>query len=119
MEKLALFGVISIVVISFMAVIMTSAIESSTANAAFNFYDYELGASSYAGPKVYGGAAKKFEASKNWEQTSELKELDAYQSYLAFNPDLWTCGISKEVADADDDPCFDNDDKGYCCIIND
>jgi hypothetical protein len=117
MEKLALFGIISIVVISFVAVIMTSAIELSTANVAFNYY--ELGASSYAGPKVYGGAAKKYQASQNWEQTSELKELDSYQSYLALNPDLWTCGISKEVAEADDDPCFNNDDKGYCCILND
>lgn len=114
-----MFGIISIVVISFVAVIMTSAIELSTANAAFNFYDYELGASSYAGPKVYGGAIKKFEASKNWKETSELKALDAYQSYLAFNPDLWTCGISEKDALADDDPCFDNGDKGYCCIIND
>lgn len=117
MEKLALFGIFSIVVISFMAVIMTSAIESSTANVAFNAY--ELGVSSYAGPKVYGGAIKKHQASQNWEQTLELKALDSYQSYLALNPELWTCGISKEVADADDDPCFDNDDKGYCCIIND
>jgi len=119
MEKLALFGIISIVVISFVAVVMTSAIEFSTANAAFNFYDYELGASSYAGPKVYGGAIKKHQASQNWEQTSELKELDSYQSYLAFNPDLWTCGISEKDALADDDPCFNNDEKGYCCIIND
>lgn len=117
MEKLAVFGIISIVAISFVAVVMTSAIEFSTANVAFNYY--ELGVSSYAGPKVYGGAAKKFEASKNWEETQELKSLDAYQSYLSGNPDKWTCGFSKAEADAEDDPCFDNDDKGYCCILND
>lgn len=117
MEKLALFGIVSIVVISFVAVVMTSAIELSTSNVAFNYY--ELGASSYAGPKLYGGAIKKHQASQNWEQNSEMKALDSYQSYLAYNSDLWTCGISEAVALADDDPCFDNDEKGYCCIIND
>ena len=118
MERLAVFGIISIVVISFVAVILTSAIELSTSNVAFNAYEMMAG-NAYVGPKLYGGAAKKYQASQNWEETLELKSLDAYQSYLSNNPDKWTCGMSKEQANAEDDPCFDNGEKGYCCILND
>jgi hypothetical protein len=119
MEKLALFGIISIVVISFLAVVMTSAIESSTANAAFNFYDYELGASSYAGPKVYGGNAKKLSAPRPLSKVDvdDVKLMDAYYPLFMKNWDKCDFSLSETSALSSDMPCLKDEQSGkYCCL---
>lgn len=119
MEKFAVFGIISIVVISFLAVVMTSAIELSTANAAFNFYDYELGASSYSGPKVYGGNLKKLSGPRPAPKmdVDDVRLMDKYYPIFMKNWDKCDFSLSSEAALKSDMPCLKDEQSGkYCCL---
>ncbi len=114
MERLALFAIIGIVVVSLFAVV---AVDSLTGAA---YYSGAYSAGGYSGNKIYGGAIRRAMAKDplafgGYKYADEIR-IQRGQAYLYANKDKWDCTYGKE-AETSPHPCvFDESLQKYCCV---
>src|SRR3990172_9708865 len=109
-ERIALIGILLIVVVSVFAVVLN---DSLTGNA-------YLSLASGRGPKIYGGAIKKIYHQPNVMGHAFERQLymDRAQQFLYANKDKWDCSYGEEALRSPYPCVADETNPGkYCCVI--
>ena len=111
-EKLAMIGILVIVVISVLAVVILDSTTGALSGTSFGVYT--------SGSKVYGGAIKKIYQQPNIVGRAFERQLylDRAQAFLYANKDKWYCSYGEEALNSPY-PCVadENNPGKYCCVI--
>lgn len=112
MERIAMISILSIVVISVLAVVVHDSMTGALTGSSFGGYQ--------AGPKLYGGAIKKIYQQPNVMGRAFERQLyvGRAQQFLYANQDKWDCSYGEEALSSPY-PCVadENNPGKFCCVI--